>query len=102
MAVTSKLRDDDTALLDHLIDSFDRLYDKNCLTVDVYALLFATSRALTDPEFKTATHDAAEALKKIIRSPNPESARNDAGLCAVQPLREKICSALVWDLPKIT
>jgi len=35
-------------LFENFIDSLDRLYDKDCGSVDVFAILFATTHALRD------------------------------------------------------
>ena len=90
------MNDDDKTLLSNLIDAFDHLYDRTCLTHDVEMLLFATGKSLTDRDFATVATTAAQALQEILKSNKSEIDRNYAALAAVQPLREKICSALTW------
>jgi hypothetical protein len=85
---------DERALLDALLDAFDRLFDRQTTVVDVHALLFATARSLRGSAF-VADVDAAEvSLKAIVKSGiTPEDAVERA-LEAVDPLRRRIAAQL--------
>ncbi len=66
-------------LLDNVLDGLDRLFDSESRAVDTYALIFATSEALSDTEYFPILNETSENLEKIWRSDmNPIDERFEA------------------------
>ena len=80
----------DKQLLDNLLDALDRLYDAQSDVLDVYALLMATSRALSDTSFAEDLERPLDALLAIIRSGRPEDQGRSAALAATDDLRRRL------------
>jgi hypothetical protein len=62
---------DERTLLHNLLDSLDRLYDRNCGPVDVDLLLAATASAIRDQSWIASIEQASAALRDLIRSRLP-------------------------------
>jgi hypothetical protein len=77
------------ALLENLLDSLDRLFDSRSTVIDVYALLFATSKALAGSAFCPHLEPMAGELLAIVRTKgSSEESRRHAALVATDDLRK--------------
>jgi len=85
---------DELALLEALLDAFDRLFDRQTTLVDVHALLFATARGLRDPVFVEDVNAAERSLKEIVRSGLEPAEAVERALDVVDPLRRRIAAQL--------
>ncbi|WP_130414471.1 hypothetical protein [Fluviicoccus keumensis] len=85
---------DEIALFENLLDSFDRLYDQESSVVDIYALLFATTKALPNSSFAVLLNTTTSELLKIVRSGCSVEEQNSIVLDIVQPLREVIAAVV--------
>lgn len=73
------MTDDDKKLLNNVLDGLDRLFDRESQAIDIHALIFATSKALSDTEYFAILNDTANNLEKIVRSRlNANEERNQA------------------------
>lgn len=59
---------DEYNLLENLLMGLDRLYDSESKVLDLYALIFATSRALVDTEYFSILQDTSNALENLVTS----------------------------------
>jgi hypothetical protein len=62
---------DERILLYNLLDSLDRLYDRDCGPVDVVFLLTATAGAVTDESWSATIEQTVSALRSLIQSKLP-------------------------------
>jgi hypothetical protein len=85
---------DELALLEALLDAFDRLFDRQTTVVDVHALLFATSRGLRDSALVEDVAAAESVLREIVRSGLEPTEAVERALDAVDPLRRRIAAEL--------
>lgn len=89
---------DEKALLENLLDSLDRLFHHKSTVMDLYALLFATSKALVGSSFHPHIEPLVGRLLAIARTQRDEESRRDAALMATDDLRK----VLAGSLPKPT
>jgi hypothetical protein len=89
---------DEKALLENVLDSLDRLFDHQSTVIDLFALLFATSKALVGSLFQPHIEPLAGRLLAIVRTQRDEESRRDAALVATDDLRK----VLAGSLPKPT
>ncbi|HEY4262920.1 MAG TPA: hypothetical protein VGM98_22360 [Schlesneria sp.] len=86
---------DEKALLDNLLNSLDRLYDRDSSATDVWALLFATSKALASSEFLPHIEPFVGKLLAIVRTRGSTGdSRRDAALVATDDLRKLLADWL--------
>jgi hypothetical protein len=81
---------DERTLLHNLLDSLDRLYDRDCGPVDAGLLLTATASALTDQAWIATIEQASTALRDLIRSKLPAEEQYRQALIATDDLRIKL------------
>ncbi len=85
---------DEKALLENLLDSLDRLFDRKSTVIDVYALLFATSKALANTPHYPHIEPLVGNLLTIVRRQGSEEVRRDAALVATDDLRKFLADSL--------
>jgi hypothetical protein len=85
---------DEKALLENVLDSLDRLFDHESTVIDVYALLFATSKALVGSNFHPHIEPLVGRLRAIVRTQRHEESRRDAALVATDDLRKVLAASL--------
>ena len=78
---------DEAALLGNVLDSLDRLFDNASTVVDVYAVLFATSKALAGSAYSPQVELFVGRLREIVRDRSTEEIRRNAALIATGDLR---------------
>ena len=74
-------------LLENALDALDRLFDRDSTTVDVWALLVATSEALRATQHYSELVKPTAELLTIIRSNESPEAERDHALEAPDKLR---------------
>lgn len=85
---------DESALLDNVLDSLDRLFDRDSKVIDVHALLFATSRALERSRFRPDIEPFVGALRAIIRTQAAGELQRDEALRVTDALRQFLANVL--------
>ncbi len=86
-------------LLTNLLNSLDRLFDRENQVVDVHDLLVASSVALAETSHSPHLLDAVARTHIVLRSRKaPETKRDDA-LNETQTLREYLSDILYRDSP---
>jgi hypothetical protein len=79
---------DQQRLLDALLDSLDRLYDRECGVVDVQALTAATAAALVDlPHWSHRLAEVAASLLTLMRSGRDREEQYRQSLIVTDELR---------------
>lgn len=78
---------DERKLLDNILDGLDRLFDRESKTVDIYALIFATSKALSETEYFAILDSTANNLERILNSKIEAENERDEALEATNDLR---------------
>jgi hypothetical protein len=81
---------DERTLLHNLLDSLDRLYDRDCGPVDLGLLLTATASAVTDPAWIATIEQTSAALRDLIRSRLPAEEEYSQALIVTNDLRIKL------------
>lgn len=95
MTIAKQERD----LLTNLLNSLDRLFDRDNQVVDVYDLLLASSVALAETSHSAHLLDAVARTNIVLRSRKaPETKRDDA-LDETQTLRVYLSDFLYRDSP---
>lgn len=85
---------DETKLLENVLDCLDRVFDRDCTVMDLHALLYATSKALTRSRFRDHIEPFVGPLREIIRTkPTPELRREKA-LEVTDDMRKFLASVL--------
>jgi hypothetical protein len=62
------MTDEERVMLDNVLDGLDRLFDTESDAIDLYALIFATSKAVSKTEHFAILSNAAQDLEKIVRA----------------------------------
>lgn len=62
------MTNDERKLLDNILDALDRLFDTESTAVDIYVLIFATSKALSNTEYFVILDNAVNNLEEIVSS----------------------------------
>jgi hypothetical protein len=83
---------DERTLLQNLLDSLDRLYDRACGPVDVDALLTATASVVMDQSWIASIEQASAALGDLIRSRLPAEVEYKRALIVTNDLRIKLAN----------
>jgi hypothetical protein len=81
-------------LLENVIDSLDRAFDRRCGAVDVHAIILATSAALPSSKFTEVAAPALCALEQVVKSQASDGEQWMAILSATDDLRAYIASVL--------
>ena len=74
-------------ILENLFDSLDRLFDRESKVVDIYALMFATEKAMAGEPKLIDLREYSYALKKLISNGKPEETQREEALLITQELR---------------
>ena len=77
----------ETQLLENLFDSLDRLFDRECQVIEVYAIMFATQHALKPYNTALSLDDYAEGLQKIARNEEDFESQSQRALELTDDLR---------------
>jgi hypothetical protein len=78
---------DEQLLLENALDALDRLFDRQCGVVDVWALLVASAHALQHTPHHQVLSQPLTALKAIIRSGAADDDQLAQALEVTDPLR---------------
>jgi hypothetical protein len=81
---------DERTLLSNLLESLDRLYDRQCGPADVGALLTATASAVKDQSWIASIEQASTALGDLVRSRLPAEEEYRNALIVTNDLRIKL------------
>lgn len=88
---------DETRLLGNVLEGLDRLFDGESSATDLQALIFATSKALSNADYFSILNDAGTKLEELIDSKRTsKDERNDA-LEITNELRVFIAGLLPFD-----
>lgn len=79
----------ETQLLENLFDCLDRLFDRECGTVDVYNLLFATEKLITSIPDLNLDHYLS-GVEQIMRNRESDEVQREMSLAATDSLRHKL------------
>jgi hypothetical protein len=82
----------ESELLSNLLESLDRLYDRQCGPADVDALLTATASAVQDPSWIASIEQASTALRDLLRSRLPPEQEYREALVVANDLRIKLAN----------
>lgn len=77
-------------LLENIFDSLDRLFDRECRVIDLYALLFVSDLALKEQNSKFCFTEYINKLDKVIKTNNSEEFKRDKALTATDNLRSQL------------
>ena len=83
---------DERTLLQNLLDSLDRLYDRDCGPIDVDLLLTATASAISDQAWIAVIERASAALGDLIQSRLPAEEEYRKALSVTDDLRIKLAN----------
>jgi len=86
--------DERTLLLNNALDALDRLFDREATAIDVYAILYATSRALPTDPISPLLNNAAASLLQLLREGLPTQPARDFALKATDTLRIALSESL--------
>ena len=89
------MTNDEGMLVNNVLDGLDRLFDRESKAVDLQALIFATSKALSNTEHFAILNDAANSLEKIVCSELKAEDERDSALVVTNDLR--IYLAEIWN-----
>jgi hypothetical protein len=79
-------------ILNIIMDSLDRLYDKKTNAIDVYGIIFASSFALIESNYYFKLSECAKELMTVIQLNSPRE--NEMALECTEELRLIISNAL--------
>ena len=79
----------ETQLLENLFDCLDRLFDRDCGTVDVYNLLFATEKLITSIPDLNLDHYLS-GVEQIMRNGESDEVQREMSLAVTSSLRHKL------------
>jgi hypothetical protein len=84
----------ENVLLHALLDSFDRLHDRECGPADTHALLKATAIALPESATAPMIREAEAQLVTVLRSGAPRDQQLADALEAIDALRHHLADVL--------
>lgn len=85
---------DQKSLLENVLDALDRLFDRETTVIDVHALFFATSKALSGSEFGSRIEPFVGKLDEILRKHHTEEKCREDALIATDDLRHFLSDVL--------
>ena len=88
--------DERTALLNNALDALDRLFDRESRVVDVYAITYATARALRTDPLASVFSEAAHGLLAVVRAGAPAEVERERALEVTNDLRISLAGTLPW------
>ncbi len=77
-------------LLENIFDALDRLFDKKCNAIDVYALIFASEKALGESFTAIELGGYIIELNKIVRSVESDEFQREEALKVTNSLRDTL------------
>lgn len=77
-------------LLENVLDSLDRLFDRDSKTVDVFALIFATSIALNNTNHFQILDKTAKKLENVLKTAESENELRETALFETDELRHYV------------
>ncbi len=84
----------ESQLLGNLLDSLDRLFDRETSVIDVHALVCATHAALSTTTHTPVLHLAQEELTAVVNARVLRDQQRDAALLATEDLRKYLASVV--------
>ena len=84
-------------MLDGVLDTLDRLFDRDSTVSDLRALLYATSEAVADTRFDSVLAESIRKLGDVRQSNKPLEDQRDAALLATGEFRLFIAGILNQD-----
>lgn len=88
------MTEDEFKLLDNVLTGLDRLFDFQSSVYDLYALIFATSRALAGTEYYAILDKTSEELYRLVTSTEKASDERSEALAVTDDLRIFIAEKL--------
>lgn len=88
------MTEDEFKLLDNVLTGLDRLFDFQSSVYDLYALIFATSRALAGTEYFAILDKTSEELYRLVTSTEKASDERSEALAVTDDLRIFIAEKL--------
>jgi hypothetical protein len=88
------MTNDERALLENLLSSLDRLFDREARVVDLRDLVFATERALAASDFGPPLRPFVSKLDTLVRAKYTEEERREEALIATDELRHFLADTL--------
>ena len=86
-------------LLESILDSLDRLFDRENQVADVHDLLIATSAALAATEHSAQLDAVTKKTKTVLRSTTSPDQKRNAALAETDSLRKYLSDILYKDAP---
>ena len=81
------MTDTEADLLENVLDSLDRLFDRESSAIDVYVLLFATQKALSGSGCCPDLSGYVDSLAAIVRSGESVDSQRENALAVTDNLR---------------
>lgn len=91
------LTKDERTLLDNVLESLNRLFDRVCTASDVHALLVATALALRASTLSSEFEEPIQQLNQILRSNESPDRKRELGLGATDGIRKFVAEQLRQD-----
>ena len=91
------MNDTEQQLLDNVLDSFDRLSDRQSQIIDIWALLHATAEALRNTPHHKELEGVLPALRQIMRSGATADDQRNQALSVTEVLRHYLADVLPLD-----
>ena len=84
-------------LLEHILDSLDRLFDRENSLADVHDLLVASHAAMADTVHATTLKESIEKTRFVLRAETSPEGKREKALAATDPLRSYLSRILDGD-----
>lgn len=81
------MNDIELILLENILDSLDRLFDRDSCAIDVYVLIFATAKALAETKHHEILDKTAKKLEAVLKTIDSKEELRDAALLETDELR---------------
>ena len=91
------LTKDQRTLLDNVLESLNRVFDRVCTASDVHALLVATAMALRESALADVFESPIRKLNQVVRSHDSPDRKRDLGLAVIDDLRKFVAEQLRQD-----
>lgn len=82
--------EEELILLENVLDSLDRLFDRDSEVIDIYVLIFATAKALAETKHSQILDKTANKLDEILKTNKSENELREVALIATDDLRHYI------------
>lgn len=91
------LTKDQRTLLENVLESLNRLFDRVCTASDVHALLVATAIVLRGTDLADAFESPIRKLNQVVWSHESPDRKRDLGLAVTDDLRKFVAEQLRQD-----